>query len=277
MCANKNKLIRNWFRLVNRSSCRLRGKLAHLSVKMPGIFKKKPVISSRNQMIPYITNKMNIWFDRNSRMTWMKFNSIVFIKFWQKFHFFFFKIVRDSFANWFFIKQSILESTGYRWNSIWFWVSFLRKKWPHVYQLKRFVNDVIHFDVNISIKLNAQCVQRAHIQRCYPSTIRVVLGLKKRATDGWIWNAHCIIYMCRWYKEKHEGDLGSELSRAKHRTWCLIAFLAHVSITIVWSVSESVFSLVLLFAFNTSICIVSTKNSHTHQRMHTNTQTLRNE
>lgn len=215
-------------------------------------------------------------------MTWIKFNSIVFIKFWQKFHFFFKDWQR-------FVRKLIFhQAINLRINrlSMEFYLVLGFLFFAKSGRTCISSTDLWMMWYNLTLTFQLNCMRSAYSAHTYN------VAIHQPSEWFWVWKKEpqmdgfemrIVLFTCavgtRRSMKVTLAVSWAEQSCApwQHRTWCLIAFLAHVSIAIVWSVSESVFSLVLLFAFSTSICIVSTKNLHTHQRMHTNTQTLRNE
>lgn len=152
----------------------------------------------------------------------------------------------------------------------------LHEKWPHVLcQLRRFVNDAIQFDVNISIELNAHCAQT---QCCDP---RERFWANLKATDGWI-EARIVLHVPLAVKER-SMKVTLAMSSAEQScvlwqnwAWCLIALLAYDS-TVSKLMRVCLFScIVVRFQYFDSHC-AKTTNSRTHSRIHTSTQTLRNE
>lgn len=169
---------------------------------------------------------------------------IVFLKDWQ----------RSLFANNS-TTQSILESTG-SINGIpsgfgFVIVSSDKKLAARVSAQKICKWCVIHFDINISIELNAHC---AHAYNVAAISTRMVLG-EFTKPHRWMWieqRAHCILHVpLVQQREKHEGDLGSELwaeqslysiANLDMMFDCFLGSWQHLS-----DRNESVFSLVLLF------------------------------
>lgn len=206
-------------------------------------------------------------------------DSIV-IRRWRNFHLLiltevssFLKIDRESFICKWFCHAINLRSnrltmeflSGFRL----FLLSSLHKKWPHVLcQLKRFVNDAIQFDVNISIKLNAHC---AHIYTMLRST-EMILGEFKN--HRWLdRSSHCITCAFgqkkggawRWpwqWAQPSKAAFCSKIGRMMFG--CSLGSWQHC---LSWC--ESIFFLALLYASNALVHIVCERTTNSHTSTHT--------